>query len=111
MKRKPLTTTRPTKPREVRKKAVPFDRHAALPKAIDNGVFTAQPGSRVHAWRVRSGERPQWHVCEVVRVAPRYVELWDTTLGQWFCFDPTSPACPDIRMEGPAPVKPPTAGV
>lgn len=98
MKRKPLAPVKVPKPRERRKKAVPFDRHASLPKAIKAGTFLASLGSRTYVWRVRSGERPQWHVCSVVRVSPEYVELWDETLGQWFCFDPRSAACPDVRV-------------
>lgn len=99
MKRKPLTKERPVKVRERRQKAVPFDKHAALPVAIVDAQFLAPPAGRVYAWRTRSGERPKWHTCKVVRVAPEYVELWDETLGQWFCFNPRAPDVPDIRME------------
>lgn len=111
MDRKLLARPKVVKPRQPRKKVVPFDRHALLPKAVVDAVFLPQPGARVYAWRTRSGERPQWHVCSVVRIAPDSVELWDETLGQWFCFDPRSASCPDVRMENTAVAKPTADGV
>lgn len=99
MKRKPLAKDKPVKVRQRRARAVPFDRCAALPVAIVDGLFLAPPTTRIYAWRTRSGERPKWHTCKVVRTAPEYVELWDETLGQWFCFNPKAPDVPDIRME------------
>jgi len=111
VKRKPLTKDKPVKARERRQKAVTFDKHAALPAAIVDGLFLSVPESRVYAWRTRSGERPKWHTCKVVRSAPEYVELWDETLGQWFCFNPKAPDVPDIRMEHPAVAKTTPEGV
>jgi hypothetical protein len=97
MDRKPLARTKVVKPRQRRKKAVPFDRHASLPRALVEGVFSAVPGTVVYAWRSRAGDWTQWHECEVVRASEHLVELWDRTLGQWFCFDPTAPGAPDVR--------------
>lgn len=97
---KRLTLARKTstvRSRTVRKKAIPFERHAGLPLAIIDGKFTVDKGNIVHVWRSRAGYPAQWHQCDVMRVAERSVELWDATLGQWFCFDPTSPDVPDVR--------------
>lgn len=111
MKRKLLTSDKPPKARERRQKAVPFDKHAMLPPAVVDGQFLPAPGTCAYAWRTRSGERPRWHTCKVVRIAPEYVELWDETLGQWFCFNPKATNVPDIRMEQPAVAKPAAQGV
>jgi hypothetical protein len=81
-----------------RKRAVPFERHSADAAAIVGGKFTANPGDRVHAWRQRSGSKPTWHDCTVIRVSPAYVELWDDTLDQWYTFNPESAGTADIRL-------------
>lgn len=89
----------PIKVREPRKVTVPFEKYEGLPKANVDGKFLAPVGSHVYAWRVRTGERPSWHTCKVIRSSPDYVELWDDTLGQWFCFNPQLPTVPDVRAE------------
>jgi hypothetical protein len=87
------------KVREPRRVTVPLEKHKDLPSALAGGVFLAGPGEVVQAWRVRTGERPGWHACKVIRVAPDYVETIDESLGgQWFCFDPRAANLPDVRM-------------
>ena len=99
MQRKSLVSQKTPKARTRRKKAVPFDRYALLPRALAGSSFVPVAGDRVYAWRVRAGDRPQWHTCKVMRVSPESVELWDETLEQWFCFDPRVITPPDIRMD------------
>ena len=89
----------PIKARAPRKTTVPYEKHASLPHAIADGKFLPEPKSRVYVWRERTGERPSWHACTVIRVAPDYVELMDDTLGQWFCFNPAAAVVPDVRVE------------
>ena len=102
----------PIKVRAPRKATVPYEKYAALPNAIVDGKFLAEPKARVYAWRERTGEKPSWHTCTVVRVSPDYVELMDDTLGQWFCFNPAAPVVPNVRMEAlpKAQEKPEAAG-
>ncbi len=90
----------PVKVRSLRKAPVPYEKYAVLPTAVVDGKFLPTPKSTVYAWRLRTGERPSWHTCTVVNVAPDYVELMDETLGQWFCFNPAAQVVPDVRMEG-----------
>lgn len=102
--RRKVMTSKPeaAKLRAPRKSTVPFEKYANFPPAIVDGKFLAEPKAQVYAWRVRTGNKPSWHTCTVVRASPDYVELIDETLGgQWFCFKPTDPAVPDVRMDGP----------
>lgn len=95
----------PIKVRAPRRTTVPFERHAGLPSALGGGKFLVAPEQRVYVWRALTGEKPSWHTCRVVRAAPDYVELWDETRDQWFCFDPQACTVPDVRVEGPPKVQ------
>lgn len=111
-KRTATAKPQPMKLREQRYVVVPFEKHKALPSAFDSsGLFIATGSERVYAWRHRSGQRPSWHTCTVVRATPDLVELWDETLGQWFCFDLKTAEVPDVRMLQLPPIKPPSTEV
>ena len=70
-----------------------------MPHAIVDGKVVANVGSIVYAWRLRSGYKPAWYRCKVIRSAEKWLELWDEVAEQWYCFDPTS-APPDVRFDG-----------
>lgn len=87
------------KPRRApRKLTVPFEKHSADPPAIVEGRFVATVGARVWAWRTRSGCRPSWYPCKVMKVSDKAVELWDEAAEQWYGFDPTASNAPDVRL-------------
>lgn len=93
-----MRTKKPKQPRAPRRITVGFEKHSGNPPAIIEGKFIAPKGSRVFAWRMRSGCKPSWYECEVHGVADDHVQLWDITAGQWFCFDPSAKEVPDVRL-------------
>lgn len=77
---------------------MPFEKHSSDPSAFVDGKFVAPVGATVFAWRFRSGTKPAWHKCTVVKVSDQHVELWDDVLDQWFCFDVSWKELPDVRI-------------
>lgn len=93
-----MRTKKPKQPRAPRRTTVGFEKHSGKPPAIVDRKFIAPEGSVVYAWRTRSGCKPSWYRCQVIKVADDYVQLWDELFGQWFCFNPQDPVVPDIRL-------------
>jgi len=85
-------------PCRIAKSDMPVERGAKLPPAVVDGKFIAPVNSKVYAWRERSGYKPSWYRCKVIRVADNNVELWDEIAEQWYCFNPSVPVVPDVRL-------------
>lgn len=93
-----MKTKKPRQQRGPRRMTVGFEKHANKPSAFADGKFVAPPGSVVYVWRTRSGCKPSWYKCQVVRAVDDFVELWDELFAQFFVFNPQEKTLPDVRL-------------